>query len=78
MFVVFGAGGVFTPIIESAAAAVGAGVILGGFVGASAGMASGWSRRQVEGDALRDTYHGAALALTLWLLDQCIVYATSI
>jgi hypothetical protein len=34
------------------------------------------SRKQVEGNGLRGGYFGASVALILWLLDQCIVYAT--
>lgn len=67
---------IFTPVIEGAAAAIGAGVVLGSFVGASMGVLNGFSRKQVEGNGLRDGYFGASVALVLWLLDQCIVYAT--
>lgn len=77
MLLVLATAEIFTPIIE-AAAAVGSGVVLGGFCGASAGALNGWSRRQVEGNGLRDGYIGASMALVFWVLDQCIVYATSI
>lgn len=77
MFFVLGSAGIFTPIIEAAATAIGAGVVVGGFLGATAGAVGGWSRRQVERDALRDSYFGASGALALWVVDQCIVYATS-
>lgn len=69
--------GVFTPIIESAATAVGAGLVLGAFAGASSGVTNGRSRREVEGSTLRDSYFGGAGVLVLWIVDQCIVYATS-
>jgi hypothetical protein len=78
VLLVLGTAEIFTPIIEAAAAAVGSGIVLGGFYGASAGAFSGWSRKQVEGNGLRDGYIGASAALVCWLLDQCIVYATSI
>jgi hypothetical protein len=78
MLLVFGATGIFTPIIEGAATAIGAGVVVGGFVGASAGVLNGWSRRQVEADALRISYIGSAAVLALWFLDQCVVYATAL
>jgi len=68
-------GGIFTPIIESAATAIGAGLVVGGFLGASRGMLRGQSRKQVEGYALRDTYAAAAWVLALWVFDQLIVYA---
>jgi len=76
MPIVLGATGIFTPIIEGTATAIGAGVVIGGFLGASAGMINGWSRREVERGALRDTYGGALVALVFWALDQCIVYAS--
>jgi len=78
MALFFGTGEIFTPIIEAAASAIGSGILLGGFYGASAGALKGWSRKQVERDAFRDGHIGATLALCLWILDQCIVYATSI
>lgn len=78
MLIIFGSAGVFTPTIEAAAAAIGAGVVIGGFAGATAGVVYGWSRRQVESQALRDSYIGATIVLGVWILDQCIVYAASI
>lgn len=48
---------------------------MGGFAGASAGVIYGWSRKQVESHALRDGYIGAAVVFTVWIFDQCIVYA---
>jgi hypothetical protein len=74
---VFGAG-IFTPIIEAIATAIAAGVVVGGFLGASAGALNGWSRREVEQNALRDTHWGATAAFACWVADQCIVYITSI
>jgi hypothetical protein len=76
MLVVFSTAEIFTPIIESAAAAIGAGIVIGGFVGASNGTLRGLSRKQVEGTALRDSYMGATWALGFWAFDRCIVYAT--
>jgi hypothetical protein len=73
---VFAVTEIFTPIIESAAAAIGAGILIGGFAGASNGARRGLSREQVERTALRDSYIGAAWTLALWALDRCIVYAT--
>lgn len=75
MLLVLGTTGIFTPIIESAAMAIGAGVVVGGFLGATRGVLRRESRKQVEGDALRDTYIGAAGVLALWAFGQCIVYA---
>jgi hypothetical protein len=78
MLLVLGTAEIFTPIIEGAATAIGAGIVIGGFLGASGGALRGWSRRQVERNALRDTYVGATWVLAFWVLDRCIVYATSI
>jgi hypothetical protein len=76
MLLVLGTAEIFTPVIEGAAAAIGSGVVLGSFGGASVGVLNGLSRRQVEDNGLRDGYFGASIALMFWLLDQCIVYAT--
>lgn len=62
MLVVLGTAEIFTPIIESAAAAISAGIVIGGFVGASNGTLRGLSRSEVGGTALRDSYAGAAWA----------------
>ncbi len=76
MLLVLGTTGIFTPIIESAATAIGAGVVVGGFLGATRGVLRSESRKQVEGAALRDSYIAAAVVLAVWVVDQCIVYAT--
>lgn len=76
MFLVLGAAEIFTPIIQGAATAIGAGIVIGGFLGASRGVLRGQTRKQVEGEGLRDTYFGAASVLVVWAIDQCIVYAT--
>jgi hypothetical protein len=75
MLFVLGTTEIFTPVVEGAATAIGAGLVIGGFLGASRGILQGRSRKEVEGNALRDTYFGAAWALGLWTFDQCIVYA---
>lgn len=76
MFLATATAGTFTPIIEGAATAIAAGVVVGGFLGATRGALRGQSRKQVEGDAFRDSYFGATGVLAVWVLDQCIVYAT--
>ena len=78
MPVILGASGIFTPVIESAATAIAAGIVLGAFFGASAGALSGRSRTQIESNALRDSHLVGAGVLAVWIIDQCIVYATSI
>jgi hypothetical protein len=66
------------PLFEKAAAAIAAGVVCGTFGGATLGAIYGWSRKTVEGDALRNGYLGALAALAVGLYDACNVYATSV
>lgn len=70
-----GAIGFLSSLFEAAATAIGSGVVVGGFAGATAGIRYGWSRKQVEGHALRDSYLGAVAALCCLPVDLCIVYA---
>lgn len=70
--------GFFSGLFEAAATAIGTGAVVGGFLGATGGVFFGWSRKQVEGHALRDGYLGAVSAIGGWFFDLCIVYATSI
>jgi hypothetical protein len=76
MLLAAGSTGFLISLFEEAAAAIGAGIIVGCFAGATGGFAFGWSRKQVEGNALRDGYIGALFAVGVWLLDACNVYAT--
>jgi hypothetical protein len=71
-----GAIGFFVPVVERAATAIAAGIVVGCFAGATRGYVSARSRKQVENDTLRDGYIGAAIVLGLLLIDLCIVYAT--
>jgi hypothetical protein len=66
------------PLVEGAATAIGAGVVCGTFVGASFGALNGWSRKVVEGDALRMGFQGALWTLGIGLYDLCNVYASSL
>jgi hypothetical protein len=75
MHLVSGSVGIVTPVFEALARAIGAGVVVGGFAGATGGVVFNWSRRQVEGHAMRDGYFGAVLAVFGLLVDLCIVYA---
>jgi hypothetical protein len=77
MVIATGSAGFLVSLFEEAATAIGAGIIVGSFAGATGGVVFGWSRRQVEGNALRDGYFGAAFVLGAWLFHQCIVYAAS-
>jgi hypothetical protein len=57
------------PLIEGAATAIGAGIVIGTFGGATAGLIFRRSRREVEGHGLRNGYYGALIAITAWVLE---------
>lgn len=61
--------GFLLPLIETVATAVGAGVIVGTFGGATAGFLLRRSRSEVEGNTLRDGYFGALTALMTWIIE---------
>lgn len=67
---------VLVTFAKDAASAIGAGVVVGGFIGTTGGVINGRSRKQVEADALRDGYFGAVGILAGWLVNLCMVYAT--
>ena len=56
-------------LFEVAATAIGAGVLIGTFLGATTGLYNGRSRKEVEADSLRNGYWGAVMALLALLLD---------
>ncbi len=78
MLLVAASTGFLVKLVEEAATAIGAGIVVGGFLGATGGFVFGMSRVQVEDNALRDGYIGALFVVSAWLLDLCNVYATSI
>jgi len=55
--------------LEAAAASIGAGVVVGGFVAATGAMVGRRSRREVEDTALRDGYFGGVAGIFCLLLD---------
>jgi len=55
--------GFLFPLIEDSAKAIGAGILVGTFLGATRGVIEGRSRRSVEATSLRDGYAGALVAL---------------
>ena len=73
-----GTAGFPVSLFLEAATAIGAGIVVGSFIGATRGLVYDWTREQVEDNALRDGYWGAVLVLGLWLLRLCIVYATGL
>jgi hypothetical protein len=75
MLITLGAIGLLSAILEAVATAIGVGIVFGGFVGATAGLVGGWSRKDVERHALRDGYFGAVFALAWWGADLIVGYA---
>jgi hypothetical protein len=73
----FAAIGFFSSIFEAAATAIGTGIVVGGFAGATAGAVSCRSRKDVERNSLRDGYVGAVAACALWLVDLLVRYSLS-
>ncbi len=71
MFVVLQVG-TLTGALELVATSIGAGILIGGFAGASAGMVNGWSRKVVEGGSLRDGFYGGLGGLLLLIADSCL------
>lgn len=59
----------FLPLIEGAATAIGAGIVIGTFGGATTGFVFRKSRKEVEGHTLRNGYYGALIAITAWVLE---------
>jgi hypothetical protein len=70
--------GFFGSLFEAAATAIGTGVVVGGFLGATAGVIYGWSRKEVEQDSLRDGFIGAVAACAAWLVDLLLRYFLSV
>jgi hypothetical protein len=66
--------GVVTTILEAAATAVGAEILLGSFVMGSVGLLRNWSRREFERRALRDGYLGGVCACGFVLVDLLMRY----
>jgi hypothetical protein len=61
-------------VLESAAATIGAGMLVSGFVMAVLGLARGRTRRQIEKNSLRDACIGGLLATGLIVLDLSMRY----
>jgi hypothetical protein len=60
-------------LAQEAAIVIAAGMVVGTFASASAGLLNRRSRRQVERDALRDGHIGALIVFGIWILDLCNV-----
>jgi hypothetical protein len=69
--------GPFTGLFEAVASAVGAGMLLGGFVAGATGLVRRWPKRQFDRRLLRSSYGGVLAALhhcrhyvSLWLIGM--------
>jgi hypothetical protein len=67
--------GLLTTVLEMAAASIGAGVVVGGFVVGGAGMLKQRSRKQMEGNALRDVFFGGLVGMSCLCIDLLMRYA---
>jgi hypothetical protein len=66
--------GLTTTVLESIASSIGAGMLTGGFLMATAGFARGRKPQDVEADALRDACLGGAVGVALLILDLATRY----
>ncbi len=66
--------GFFTSATEVLAAAVGAGILLGGFVAGSIGIVAGWPRSRRDGGVVSFGYAGGMVAVLLVLIDLALRY----
>lgn len=65
--------GPLTSAMEALAAAVGAGMLLGGFAVGGTGLVRGLSRRTLDRQVLASGYAGGAFALLLAALETMVV-----
>jgi hypothetical protein len=66
--------GPLTTMFEAAAAAVGAGVVLGGVALGIGRLAVGWSRQRIERRALTDSYLGGIVGAAVAIIDLILRY----
>lgn len=67
--------GPMTTVFEAIATAVSAGVVLGSFTMGVAGLALGWSRREIGYRALSDGYMGGIAGVAVAFFNLAIRYA---
>ena len=66
--------GPFTGLFEAVASAVGAGMLMGGFVAGAIGLVRGWPKRQFDRRLLRSSYGGGAFATFFIIVDITFRY----
>ena len=66
--------GPLTSLMETAAAAVGAGMLLGAFVTGIAGLVGGWPKPEFEAQVLRNGYAGGVAGSAIMFADITLRY----
>ena len=74
MFAISAHIGLVTSALESAAATIGAGMLVSGFAMAVVGIARGRTRREIEKNSLRDACIGGLFAIGMIALDLSMRY----
>ena len=64
--------GFFTTLLELAATAIGAGVVVGGFLAAAVGVLIPQSRKEAEGNPLTDVFWGGLLGMFCLCADLIV------
>jgi len=66
--------GLFTGVLEALAAAVGAGMVIGGFLAGLYGLLAGWNRHDLRAEALDAGYVGGAAGAIAAVIDLFVRY----
>lgn len=66
--------GPLTSLLESSAAAVGAGMLVGGFLTGLAGVVRGWPRRRLDAHVLLYGYGGGVVGVGVMFVDSTFRY----
>jgi hypothetical protein len=61
--------GIATTLLEQVATSIGFGLVVMGFVASSQGMLFGWTRKQVDAEALRVAFQGGMLGICCLSID---------
>jgi hypothetical protein len=67
--------GFATTLLELVATSTGEGIVVGGVFAACAGMIRGRSRKELEGNAMRNSFAGAVGGMFCLFLDLFLRYA---
>jgi hypothetical protein len=64
--------GIATAVLESVATSIGFGIVAMGFVASSQGVLRGWTRKEVDAEALRVTFWGGFAGMSCLCLDLIV------